>query len=79
MTERVGQMIDALYETPEGGCGCCLHIVLDDGNMEYEAVEFCVNWAKKREHTKCIELAEALLELTVDERESVTGWGKKAK
>lgn len=37
-------LIAAIYA--RHSAGCCWHLVLDDGNVDDSAVEFCVNYAK---------------------------------
>ena len=69
---RLDVLARAIYETPEGGCGCCLHIVLDDGNFEKEHVQWCLEHAK---HGVCKEVAELLLCLTEEGRELAVGHG----
>jgi hypothetical protein len=69
---RLDVLARAIYETPEGGCGCCLHIVLDDGNFERHHVEYCLENA---EHGICREVAEMLLKLTEEGRELAVGHG----
>lgn len=56
----------ALYETDHGTVGGCLHIVLDDGNMD--SVPFCLQWAKDHDCGQCIVLAEMLLRMTKTQR-----------
>lgn len=72
LIRRLDVLTRAIYETPEGGTGCCLHIVLDDGNFEKEHVEWCLNHA---EHGICREVAELLLKLTEEGRELAVGYG----
>ena len=31
-----------LYETEDGGCGGYGHIVFDDGNLELDSIDFCI-------------------------------------
>ncbi len=40
--------------------GCCLHILLEDGNVEDHHVEFCAKEAQKAGHSDCIDCCEAL-------------------
>jgi hypothetical protein len=67
---RLDVLIKAIYDTPEGGCGCCLHIVLDDGNVKEYHVRYCLENA---EHGICKEVAEMLLRLTEEGREVAFG------
>jgi hypothetical protein len=70
LIQRLNVLVKAIYETPQGGCGCCLHIVLDDGNFEERHVKWCRDNA---EHGVCREVAELLLELTDRGREIALG------
>jgi hypothetical protein len=70
LIRRLDVLVKAIYETPAGGCGCCLHIVLDDGNWERHHVEWCLEHA---EHGICKEVAELLLKLTDEGREIAVG------
>lgn len=35
-------------------CGCCWHIVLDDGNVRASDVAFCRKWAAEHECLLCV-------------------------
>jgi hypothetical protein len=59
-------LVNALYQ--EHAAGCCLHIVLDDANVEDHSVQFCLEQAKKEGHPRCIELAEKLLLMSRTQR-----------
>ena len=59
--------------SPYGGCGCCLHIVLDDSNYERHHVEWCRDNAK---HGVCREVAELLLKLTDEGRKTALWKGR---
>ena len=48
--------------------GCCLHIVLDDGNVHDCHVQHCANMAINNNHLDCLELAEILLKMTKTQR-----------
>lgn len=72
LIRRLDVLVKAIYETPEGGCGCCLHIVLDDGNFEEDHVRYCLEHAQ---HGICREVAELLLKLTEEGREVAVGFG----
>jgi len=49
-------------------CGCCLHVVLDDGNVKDADVEFCVQWAKEKQHPYCELVALCLLTMSKTQR-----------
>lgn len=65
-------MVRRLYATPEGICGCCLHVVLDDGNWEDEHVQFCIDRAATKGHAFCKELGERILAIPEAERDAAT-------
>jgi hypothetical protein len=58
--------IKALYDRPGGVTGCCLHITLDDNNVEAGHVAFCVDTAYERGHEDCKLLALSMLALRDD-------------
>ena len=70
---RLRVLVKAIYETPEGGCGCCLHICLDDGNLRNSDMEWCLENSVK--HGICKEVAELLLEVadTEEARAEILG------
>lgn len=55
--------IKALYDTPHGAAGGCLHIVLDDGNTEAVHVAMCVARAAREDCQECFTLGLSLLAL----------------
>lgn len=61
-------LVKALYATREGGVGCCLHIVLDDNNVDDSSVQFCLDWARSHKHPKCAEIALLLLAMSKTQR-----------
>lgn len=69
-TERIKNALaqyQAFWATEPGNM-CCLHIALDDGNLEDEHVELCLNTAERNDHQECARMATVLLGLTEDER-----------
>lgn len=46
----------------------CLHIVLDDDNIEDEYIRYCIEFAKEHNDQEAVELGEILLKLTEEER-----------
>lgn len=70
-TARLRVLVRAIYETPGGGCGCCLHICLDDGNLRNSDIIWCLENSVK--HGICKEVAELLLEVadTEEKRELI--------
>lgn len=63
LIRRLDVLVGAIYELNE--VGCCLHIVLDDGNWKREHVQWCL---ERTEHGVCREVAELLLKLDDNER-----------
>jgi hypothetical protein len=61
-------LVRALYATPHGAAGGCLHIVLDDGNVEDASVLFCLEHAQKEGCPTCEALACALLRMSKTQR-----------
>ncbi len=61
-------LIKAVYASPAGGAGCCLHIVTDDDN--YGCAADCLGWAIEAEakepgqHTNCVKAAEMMTKMT---------------
>jgi hypothetical protein len=66
---KLGRDIDRIYETH--AAGCCLHIVLDDGNNDDASVAFCQKWARDRGHVLCISVADRFAQLTEEQRARV--------
>jgi hypothetical protein len=60
--------VRAIYSKPEGGVGCCLHLVLDDGNTNDSSVEFCIGIAEERGHADCVVLGRMLRSMSKTQR-----------
>lgn len=65
---EVTQMARDYYAKPGNGAGGSLHIVLDDGNIKDDSVEFCRKWAEDAGDEDGVRLAEALLGLSKTQR-----------
>lgn len=63
---QVAPMVRALYE--RSGAGCCLHVVLDDQNIDDKSVQFCVTYAQEKGHQECESLARILLRMSKTQR-----------
>jgi hypothetical protein len=48
--------------------GCCLHVVLDDGNLDNDSVAFCQRWARNKGHDECIAVADLLARMSRTQR-----------
>ena len=64
-------IVDDFYEIEGNGAGGCLHIVLDDLNLEKHNIEFCLNYAKERNDEEAINLAKILLLYTEKELKNI--------
>lgn len=53
--------------------GCCLHIVLDDGNVKDSHVQFCIDYAIEKGHEDCEALARQLLLMSRTQRLKLGG------
>lgn len=60
-----------LYQTYDGGAGCCLHIVLDDGNVNDSSVDFCIKCAQDEGHPECEALARLLRQMSRTQRKKL--------
>ena len=63
---EVRPLVVALYKRNQ--VGCCLHIVLDDGNVHDDHVQFCIDLAKTKGHEDCLALAKLLLRMSRTQR-----------
>lgn len=61
-------LVRDLYGTEHGGAGGCLHIVLDDGNVEDHSVAFCVDYAMENDCNQCESLARLLMRMSRTQR-----------
>jgi hypothetical protein len=48
--------------------GCCLHVMLDDGNVSDGNAKFCVELATERGHQECLAVALLLRTMTRSQR-----------
>lgn len=62
-------LVRAIYE--RHCAGCCLHILTDDGNVEQEHADFCVEIARERGHADCLRAALMLAQMTPTQRQKV--------
>lgn len=59
-------LVIALYE--RNCVGCCLHILLDDGNVKDSHALWCLEYAKEQKHDDCILLAEKICQMSITQR-----------
>lgn len=55
-------------DNPTGGC---LHIVLDDGNIEDSHVKYCLEYSKEKNDLRAIKLSELLLQMSKTQRKKI--------
>ncbi len=70
-------LVQALYASEHGACGGCLHIVLDDTNIEDHHVQYCVDYARERHCQGCLALAETLLRMSQTQRKKLANHPRK--
>ncbi len=58
-----------VYKKQSGGC--CLHIVLDDGNIGFDSVQWCKEYASEKKCRICVKCCDMLAELTEDQRQEL--------
>lgn len=51
--------------------GCCLHVLLDDGNVADHFARSCLESARERGHTECEALAEKLVRMSATQRKKI--------
>lgn len=64
----VPEVLPLVHKLFERGVGCCLHIVLDEGNVEDSHVEFCNQTAIASGHEQCIFIAGLLKKMSRTQR-----------
>jgi hypothetical protein len=66
---RAEELIRAIYARHPAGC--CMHIVLDDLNVEDRHVHFCHGFACARDCDECMGLSRLMLMMTEGERRAL--------
>jgi hypothetical protein len=72
--KRVCVLVKVLYEELGERAGGLLHIVLDDGNLEDEHIQWCIEYCNREENANridkdiCFEIAQRMLRLNYIER-----------
>ena len=75
--DRINLLVEILYEDLGECCGGLLHIVLDDGNLENDHIQWCLEECDKRENWDrpdrllCRRIANEMLGLTMEQRKLV--------
>lgn len=63
---EVMPLVLALYKARNSAC--CLHIVLENNNIDNSHIEFCLDTAFKAQHLDCSLLAKILMQMTKTQR-----------
>lgn len=77
---KLCDMIKRYYEIDGNGVGGALHIVLDDGNLETDSIQWCIdNSIKERNDEDALIIANELLKLSYSAREKLynNSWNTK--
>lgn len=67
---QVLPLVRALYA--RHCAGCCLHILLDDGNVEDAHADFCIDYAMGEGHAECLRLAQLLRAMSKTQRRKLS-------
>jgi len=70
-TVDVFPLVEIYYAKPGNEAGGSLHIVLDDGNEEDGAVDFCIGWALERRDWDGVALGSVLRRMPESERAKI--------
>ena len=77
MVIYVNKLVELLYEDLKECCGGMLHIVLDDGNLDDDDIQWCIGNCNKPENENkidkyiCLEIAHKMLKMTMEQRRLV--------
>ena len=69
---EVAPLVRAYYAKPGNGAGGCLHVVLDDGNVEDEFVQDALELARKEGDDDGVALAGLLLRMSRTQRRKLS-------
>jgi len=70
-TDYVIEQALELCQKAGKGAGCCLHVVLEEGNVHDDFVTLCVKEAKHRSHKDCERLGRLLYSCSASQRRKV--------
>lgn len=71
---RLVKLLDAIDDIyADAPTGCCMHVVLDDNNIEDDSVRFCLDWARKAGCERCARFATAYLDVPESIRAAIQG------
>ena len=69
--QKVLLLVQKYYAKPGNLTGGCLHLVLDDGNLDDDYVEYCLGVAEEHHDADGVELAQLLLQMSLAQREKL--------
>ena len=77
--DHLGKLVEYYYDLPNNGAGGFLHIVLDDGNTNYDSIIFCYQQCDENKDTLGLLICDILLEIDEHIREILylKRWGRK--
>lgn len=64
-------LVRGFYQLPGNEVGGVLHIVLDDGNIEDQHIEYCLSEAIAKNDMIAVSLAKLLLKMTYTQRKKI--------
>lgn len=73
----INKLVQLLYDDLQEHCGGLLHITIDDGNLDDEDIQWCIEYCNKNENSDredkylCLEIATRMLRLTMEQRKLV--------
>ncbi len=65
-------LVRAIYQRSGGSVGCCLHVLIDDGNVEQTFADSAVQLAAERQHGDCLVAAGLLAQMTPTQRRRIS-------
>lgn len=74
---EVWPLVRAYYAIDGNSVGGNLHIVLEDGNIKDDDVQWCLDNARERGDASGVELAELLLKMTKTQRTKLSRMKKR--
>ena len=72
LRSRILKRLEQLWA--RSSAGCCLHIIVEDGNLLDAHVEFCIKKAMQQGHSECEALARDIRMLTESQRRVILGF-----
>jgi hypothetical protein len=71
LEQHLPTLIRYYYSLPNNGAGGYLHIVLDDGNIDYDSIYFCAEQCAENKDTLGLLICNLLTEFTSEELEQM--------